>query len=49
MFKRRCHKYGEAIKIEGSIAYFCKCISYQEIFDLWQDGHNSDRKEVTNV
>jgi len=49
MFKRKCHKYGQAIKIEGSIAYFCKCISYEEIFALWQDGKNSTVKEVTNV
>jgi hypothetical protein len=49
MFKRKCHKYGKAIRVEGSVTHFCKCISYQEILDLWQDGKNSQLKEVENV
>jgi hypothetical protein len=49
MFKRKCHKFGEAIKMKDGIAYFCECLSYAEVWDLWKDGHNSAMKEVENV
>ena len=49
MFKRRCHRKGEAIRVENKITYFCKCISYEETWALWQDGYQSGLKEVTNV
>ena len=38
MFKRKCHKRGEAIKISGGVVILCKCITAQEAGALYESG-----------
>jgi hypothetical protein len=49
MFKRKCHKFGEAIWKIGEITHFCTCISPGEVWDVWKDGHDNALKEKQNV
>ena len=34
MLKRKCHKYGEALRVCGGLIVLCKCISSKEIEEL---------------
>jgi hypothetical protein len=38
MFKRKCHKRGEAIKVLNSVVYLCECITAQEAGALYESG-----------
>jgi hypothetical protein len=48
MFKRKCHEYGEAIKITNGIAYLCKCISASEAGAFYEHGVMQGLKEKQN-
>jgi hypothetical protein len=38
MFKRRCHKRGEAIKVVNGIVIICSCITGGEAGKLYEAG-----------
>ena len=47
-FKRKCHEYGDAIKVIGGVVYLCYCISPKEAGAFYEAGVTQGLKEKQN-
>lgn len=48
-FRFKCHEIGKAIKVTGTIATFCNCITNEEIMELVKHVKAQALKEASDA